>query len=111
MARQQGLPLTLAWVEGPPEAGYLEGPYFSPSLWRAARERAWQSLEGPLEGARRAGVAAQGGLYSSQAFLREARRQGLVVLGMPRRGLRWGWAGRVASLLGGGALGVLVVIG
>jgi hypothetical protein len=101
----------LAWVEGPPEVGYLEGPYFSQNLWQAARRRAWQALEGPLEQARGAGVIARGGLYSGQEFLREAPRLGLVVLGLPRRGLRWGWAGQVAALLSGGAVGVLVAVG
>lgn len=104
----RGLPLTLAWA-WEEEPGYLEGPYFSQSLWQAARRRAWQALEGPLEEARKAGVIARGGLYSGQEFLREAQRQGLVVLGLPPPGLRWGWASRVCSLLSRGALGVLVV--
>lgn len=110
LARQQNLPLTLAWIEGPPEAGYLEGPYFSPSLWQAARRRAWQGLEGPLEEARKTGIAAQGGLYRLQELLCMARGQGLVVLGLPERGLRLREAGLVCALLKGGALGVLVAV-
>lgn len=104
----RGLPLTLAWA-WEEEPGYLEGPYFSQSLWQAARRRAWQVLEGPLEEARKEGVIARGGLYSGQEFLHEAQRQGLVVLGLPQPGLRWGWASRVCSLLRRGVLGVLVV--